>query len=126
MFADITAKADEADAQIHLTHGEPLLFGKDHDKGLRLRADGLGLEIVPADTDGILRHDETNPLLAALLAALEPPMPVAIGVILDSPAPSYDAEVQSAGGGRGQSRPHGRSQRAAAAGRDLAGAQAGD
>ena len=46
----ITAKANEADAQLHLAHGEPLLFGKDRDKGLRLRADGFGLEIVPAGT----------------------------------------------------------------------------
>ena len=65
VFDPITAKAGEADAQLHLAHGEPLLFGKERDKGLRLRADGFGLEIVPAGTDGILRHDETNPQLAA-------------------------------------------------------------
>ena len=105
VFAGITAKANEADAQIHLTHGAPLLFGKDRAKGLRLSTDGFGLEIVPAGTDGILHHDETNPQLATLLAALEPPMPVAIGVILDHPAPSYDAEVQAleaAEAGRGR------------------------
>ncbi|MFZ1428839.1 MAG: hypothetical protein WAS21_18945, partial [Geminicoccaceae bacterium] len=94
-FANITAKANEAEAQIHLTHGQPLLFGKDRDRGLRLTPGGLGLEVVPAGTDGILDHDETNPLLAGLLAALEPPMPVAIGVILDLPGPSYEAEVQA-------------------------------
>ena len=95
VFDGITAKAAEAEAQLHLTHGEPLLFGKDRDKGLRLHGTGFGLEIVPAGTDGILRHDETNPQLAALLAALEPPMPVAIGVILDAPAPTYEAAVAS-------------------------------
>jgi 2-oxoglutarate ferredoxin oxidoreductase subunit beta len=95
VFDGITAKAAEAEAQLHLTHGEPLLFGKDRDKGLRLHGTGFGLEIVPAGTDGILRHDETNPQLAALLAALEPPMPVAIGVILDAPAPTYETAVAS-------------------------------
>ena len=95
MFAGITAKTVEADAQIHVTHGEPLLFGKARDKGLRLHQSGFGLEVVTADTAGILQHDETNPHLATLLAALEPPMPVAIGVILDRPGPTYDAEVQA-------------------------------
>ncbi len=107
VFDGITAKAAEAEAQLHLTHGEPLLFGKDRDKGLRLHKDGFGLEIVPAGTDGILRHDETNPQLAALLAALEPPMPVAIGVILDAPAPTYEtavAELEAAEAGRGRAK----------------------
>ena len=93
VFAGITAKPVADDAQIHVTHGEPLLFGKAYDSGLRLRTDGFGLEIVLADTAGILHHDETNPQLAGLLAALEPPMPVAIGVILDAPAPTYEAAV---------------------------------
>ena len=119
VFAGITAKANEADAQIHLTHGEPLLFGKDRAKGLRLRTDGFGLEIVPAGTDGILHHDETNPQLATLLAALEPPMPVAIGVILDHPAPELRRRGPGARSSRSRSRAHDRSQRAAAAGRDL-------
>ena len=95
VFAGITAKAHEAEAQLHLAHGQPLLFGKDRAKGLRLREGGLGLEIAPADDPAILRHDETDPALAALLAALEPPLPVAIGVILDAPAPSDDAEAQT-------------------------------
>ncbi len=94
-FAHITAKAAEAEAQIHVSHGEPLLFGKDRAKGLRLRRDGFGLEVAPAGAEGILRHDETNPQLAALLAALEPPLPVAIGILLDHPAPAYDDEVRA-------------------------------
>jgi 2-oxoglutarate ferredoxin oxidoreductase subunit beta len=93
VFEGITAKANEFEAQLHLVHGEPLLFGAGHGKGLRLAADGFGLEIALADNPGILRHDETNPQLAALLAALEPPMPVAIGVLLDSPATAYETQV---------------------------------
>jgi 2-oxoglutarate ferredoxin oxidoreductase subunit beta len=93
VFEGITAKANESEAQLHLVHGEPLLFGAGRGKGLRLAADGFGLEIAPADDPGILRHDETNPQLAALLAALEPPMPVAIGVLLDNPATAYETQV---------------------------------
>ena len=92
-FDHVTAREREAEAQLHLIHGEPLLFGRDKAKGLRLSAGGFGLETVAADDPAILRHDETNPHLAALLAALEPPMPVALGVILDAPAPTYEAAV---------------------------------
>ncbi|MGE3290257.1 MAG: thiamine pyrophosphate-dependent enzyme, partial [Geminicoccaceae bacterium] len=93
VFEGITARAGEAETQLHLAHGEPLLFGIGRDKGLRLAADGFGLEIGAADDPGILRHDETNPLLATMLATLEPPMPVAIGVLLDAPAATYEAQV---------------------------------
>jgi 2-oxoglutarate ferredoxin oxidoreductase subunit beta len=83
-FADFTARDVEAEAQIHLRHGEPLIYGKDRDKGLRLK--GLGLEPTAADDPAVLRHDERSPLLATLLAMLEPPLPVAIGVLYDDPA----------------------------------------
>jgi 2-oxoglutarate ferredoxin oxidoreductase subunit beta len=87
VFSQFTEKAVEATAQIHLAHGEPLVFGKEGENGLRLAAGGLGLEVTGADDPAVLRHDERNPLLATLLAALEPPLPVAIGVLLDDPAP---------------------------------------
>jgi 2-oxoglutarate ferredoxin oxidoreductase subunit beta len=93
VFEGITAKASEAETQLHLVQGEPLLFGAGRGKGLRLAANGLGLEVAPADDPAILRHDETDPMLATLLAALEPPMPVAIGVLLDAPAPTYETQV---------------------------------
>lgn len=94
VFEGITSKANEAETQLHVVHGEPLLFGAGRANGLQLAADGFGLEIASADDPGILRHDETNPQLAALLAALEPPMPVAIGVLLDAPAAAtYEAQV---------------------------------
>jgi 2-oxoglutarate ferredoxin oxidoreductase subunit beta len=85
-FADFTARDVEAEAQIHLRHGEPLIYGKGRDKGLRLKAGGLGLETTAADDPTVLRHDEKSPLLATLLAMLEPPLPVAIGVLYDDPA----------------------------------------
>src|SRR6266481_6611277 len=36
-FADVTEKATKADSTLVLEHGKPLLFGKNHDKGIRLR-----------------------------------------------------------------------------------------
>ena len=93
-FANFTARDVEADAQIKVAHGEPLIFGKEGEKALRFAENGYGLEVF-ATTDGDpLLHDQTNRNLAALLASLEPPMPVAIGVLLDDPAAtSYERAV---------------------------------
>ena len=87
VFADVTDKSVAGDAQIHLRHGEPLLFGKESEKGLRLNPQSLSLEAVTLGEDGIsvediLVHDETNPVLAGLLGAMAPPaLPEALGVI---------------------------------------------
>lgn len=80
-----------------LEHGKPMLFGEN--KGLRLKPNSLSLEIVTIGVDGIteadvLVHDEGNRPMAFLLAGLEPPsFPIALGVILRDPAPTYDASV---------------------------------
>jgi len=96
VFADFTDRAVESDAQIHLAHAEPLVFGKDKEKGLKLAKGGLCLEVTTAEDPDVLLHDQTNPVLARLLAELEPPMPVAIGVIHDNPAEhSYEAAVRA-------------------------------
>ncbi|MGH7521978.1 MAG: thiamine pyrophosphate-dependent enzyme, partial [Gemmatimonadales bacterium] len=92
VFEHITGKEVAADAQILLEHGRPLLFGKDKDKGLRLKPGKLELEIAAAGPD-ILVHDETNRPLAQLLAALEPPFPTAMGVLYCNPTESYEHDV---------------------------------
>jgi 2-oxoglutarate/2-oxoacid ferredoxin oxidoreductase subunit beta len=79
---------------VRVEHGKPLLFGKDRTRGLRLK--GLGLEVVELGKDGvseadILVHDETNPMLATLLARLPfPEFPVALGVLYNAARPTYD------------------------------------
>ena len=96
-FAD---RAVAAQRQIHLEHGEPLLFGKDSEQGLRLKPASLELEVVTLGENGIglddiLVHDETNRHLAGLLAAMEPPtLPIALGVLYCDPAASYEALVK--------------------------------
>ncbi len=99
VFGDITEREVAADAQLHLAHGEPMIFGQARDKGLRLNPATLGLEAVTLGQDGIgeadiLVHDETNRNLALMLAAMEPPqLPVALGVIYCDPKPSYETLV---------------------------------
>lgn len=89
-WSHLTDKAVAAEAQLLVRHGAPLLFAEGR-KGLRLARDRVGLEVVEVgpegpDAAGVLRHDERDRTLAGLLAALEPPMPVALGVLYADPA----------------------------------------
>jgi len=92
-FADVTEKATKADSTLVLEHGKPLLFGKNHDKGIRLRdfqpeVVQLGDGITEAD---LLVHDERNPALAYLIARLGPPrFPTPIGVFTAVERPRYE------------------------------------
>lgn len=101
VYASFTAKDVAADRQLWLKHGEPMLFGKNNDKGLRLNPGTLALEVVKVDDgatapDDVLVHDETNPTLAHMLATLEgPDLPVPLGVLYCNPAESYDAAVET-------------------------------
>jgi 2-oxoglutarate ferredoxin oxidoreductase subunit beta len=99
VFGAFTERAVAADAQVHVEHGGPLIFGQERDKGLRLVPGRLELEVVRLGEDGVseadvLVHDETNRALAIMLAALEPPgYPVALGVLYCDPAPSYERQI---------------------------------
>jgi 2-oxoglutarate/2-oxoacid ferredoxin oxidoreductase subunit beta len=93
VFDDIAAKKTAAEAQIHVRHGEPLIYGKDRTRGLRLNPQTIALEPVVIGQDGIslddiLVHDETNPTLALLLANLQGP--TAMGVLLRREQPAFE------------------------------------
>jgi 2-oxoglutarate ferredoxin oxidoreductase subunit beta len=99
VFNEFTEKAVAADMQLHAKHGQPLLYGKDRTKGLRLNTQTLKIETVVIGQNGvaekdILVHDEKNRVLASLLVALRPPQfPEILGVIYCDPAPSYETAV---------------------------------
>ncbi|MBT4741004.1 MAG: 2-oxoacid:ferredoxin oxidoreductase subunit beta [Rhodospirillaceae bacterium] len=99
-FAHFTAKNVAKETQIHVAHGEKLIYGAESNKGLRVKPGSFELEAVTIGEDGvteddILVHDETNRVLASLLVAMKPPsMPVALGVIYCDPAPSYEQAVK--------------------------------
>lgn len=103
VFASFTEKSVAPDRQIHVTHGQPLLFGRDLKHGLHLKPGSLELEVVEIGNDGItesdiLVHDETNRALALMLAAMEPPTkPVALGVLYCDPAASMEDKLSAAG-----------------------------
>jgi len=98
-FSHFTDKSVAGEMQIHVEHGKPLVFGKDGGKGLRMKGGLAELEVVTIGENGvteadILVHDETNRMLATMLAAMDPPnFPVALGVLYCNPAPTYDGAV---------------------------------
>lgn len=92
----ITNRDTAADNQIVLKDGEPMIFGKDRNKGLILG--DRGLEVVTIGENGIreediLIHDmyQQDAGLHLMLAKMQlPEYPVALGVIRSTSAPSYD------------------------------------
>ncbi len=92
VFDNVVNKKTAADHQIHVRHGEPLLYGKDRDRGLRLNPQKVRLEgiMVGEDDTEVLVHDETNAALGLMLATLAPPLPTAIGVIHRRNAMSFE------------------------------------
>jgi 2-oxoglutarate/2-oxoacid ferredoxin oxidoreductase subunit beta len=104
-FESFRAKEHQKERQLLVEHGKPLLFGENDDKGLRLNPQTMALEVVtlgqPASngkvmTEGdVLVHDETNPMLAYLLARLPfPEFPVALGVLFSVQRPTYDESLR--------------------------------
>ena len=99
-FADFTERATAADTQLHVEHGQPLIYGKERNKGIRVNHNILDLEVVTVGENGVtlddvLVHDQTNRTLAGWLARMEMPgFPVAIGVLYCDPSESYESGVQ--------------------------------
>jgi 2-oxoglutarate ferredoxin oxidoreductase subunit beta len=96
---NVTAREVASDLQLWVEHGKPLVFGKDHQKGLRLAKGGSEVEVVTIGENGVTIddvavHDQTNRVLAFLLAQLSvPTFPMAFGVLYNDPMPSYDAAI---------------------------------
>jgi 2-oxoglutarate/2-oxoacid ferredoxin oxidoreductase subunit beta len=98
VFDDFTDRAVAEARQLHVVHGQPLLFGKGRQQGLRFDPSSISLEVVTLGEGGvsmedILVHDETNRTLAGMLAALASPFPVALGVLYADPVQSYTAAL---------------------------------
>jgi 2-oxoglutarate/2-oxoacid ferredoxin oxidoreductase subunit beta len=97
----VTGKEVRDDRTIILKHGEPMIFGKNNDKGLVL--DGLKLKVVKIGENGITRdhliiHDayEPNPGIQYMLANMKyPDYPVALGVIRSVPGNTYESDVEN-------------------------------
>ncbi|MFK4870851.1 2-oxoacid:ferredoxin oxidoreductase subunit beta [Novosphingobium sp. ZW T3_23] len=109
-FDDFTDKAVAADAQVYCRDGEPLLFAGGA-KGLAFDMATLSLKVVDV-VDGdwraadVLVHDVRNRSLAHMLVEMPfGPYPMALGVIHDDPAPTFESAVIAEREGHAASKP---------------------
>jgi len=113
-FRYATDKDSKEDNLLRLEHGKPMVFGRERNKGVRLRGDGKP-EVVELDSsrgegvkeDDLLFHDETDESLAFLLSRMRyPEFPEPLGVFYNIQDECYedllDAQVQQAIAKRGR------------------------
>lgn len=92
----ITSKETRDDYQLHIKHGEPMLFGKNKEKGIALINRELSIVEIGKDgktIDDVLVHDaETSDIgIQMMIAQMAPPrFPIALGVIRKYKRPTYD------------------------------------
>nr|WP_314445620.1 2-oxoacid:ferredoxin oxidoreductase subunit beta [uncultured Sphingomonas sp.] len=93
VFAPFTARDVASEMQLWLKHGEPMLFAGGT-KGIALDTETLTLKVVAGDDPAILTHNVRNRTLAHMLVEMPAVgFPVALGVIYDDPAPTFEASV---------------------------------
>lgn len=97
----VTDRETRAERTIHLVHGEKMIFGKDGNRGLV--QEGFGLKAVEIGKDGytiddVLTHDahcQSNFLHQQLAMMDGHDLPLAVGVIRDVEALTYNDEVEA-------------------------------
>lgn len=94
----VTRRSTRADNVLFLEDGKPMLFGANHDKGIR--ATGLDIEVVTIGEDGateddILVHDVgCRSAQAYLLSRMDyPEYPVPLGVFRNIERPTYEESL---------------------------------
>jgi 2-oxoglutarate ferredoxin oxidoreductase subunit beta len=94
-WSALTEKDTKADSTLVLQHGQPLIFGKNRDKGIRMN--GHQLEVVGLDAASeseLLVHDERDDTLAFLLSTMQPPkFPTPLGIFRAVDRASYDQAI---------------------------------
>ncbi len=93
VFAPFTAREFAGDKQLWLAAGEKMLFAGGT-KGIALDVERLALKVVEADDPAVIVHDPRNRSIAHML--IEMPgegFPVALGVLYDDPAPTFESAV---------------------------------
>ena len=93
-FSDLTERETKMETQLVLENGQPLIFGKDNHKGIRLN--GSQFEIIEIGSnysvDDILVHNTKDKNLALLLSDLtyQPEFPKPMGVFYEEEKPTYE------------------------------------
>jgi 2-oxoglutarate ferredoxin oxidoreductase subunit beta len=93
VFAGFTERGVADEMQLWLKAGEKMLFAGGT-KGLALDTGRLALKVVPGDDPSVIIHDPTNRGVAAMLILMpQDSFPVALGVIYENPAPTFESAV---------------------------------
>lgn len=96
---DITDKANADETQLHLVHGEPMIFGKEKNKGIILK--GLELKVAIIGEKGVSEddilvhnaHEESNTMHLMLIKMKGPEFPTAMGIIRAVATSTYNDEI---------------------------------
>ena len=93
----ITDRPVKAENQLLLTHGKPLIFGKEKNKGIKITSFKPEIVTFEAGSEeaaiaaGVVVYDEQNVDLATILARLKfPEFPVPLGVVYAKERPTFD------------------------------------
>ena len=100
-FEDVTNREIRDDHRVELVHGKPLVFGRNKDRGIRLK--GLAPEVVSVGAGGVpeselVVHDESavSPALAYMLSQMDGPnFPVPVGVFRQMRETTYEEGVHA-------------------------------
>ena len=110
-FFQFTEKETKDDSVVFIEHGKPLIFGKEHDKGIRLN--GFTPEVVSLkdgkySTTDLLVHNEKDTTLSFILADMtyKSHLPRPVGIFLSIDRPTYEdgmtKQIQTAKEKRGE------------------------
>ena len=99
-FVHFTEKATVADTQLRVKNGQPLVFGKEKNLGVRLV--GTRPEVVELGKNGVTEEDlivydeqEATGALAFMLSRMQPPeFPVPLGILRRIQRPTYERELR--------------------------------
>ncbi len=97
-FKGFTDKAERDERILYLEHGKPLLFGANHDKGIRFDANFQPQIVTGGELGSAFVWDETaaNPAPAMALATMkEHEFPVPLGVFRRREKPTFEAGVRA-------------------------------
>ena len=97
-FGAINDRSESKEAAVRVTHGEPMIYGKEEDKGLVFCPETGRFKVARraelASDDELARHDETDLARAFALSQLSAPdFPTVLGVLYARPASDTPAET---------------------------------
>jgi CBS domain-containing protein len=102
-------RRERDDHMIYLEHGQPIVFGKNRDRGIRLN--GFRPEVVQLGNgvteDDLIVHDKRSKQLAYTLSSIEyPDFPAFMGVLYEEEKPTYTdglmEQIESAQAAKGK------------------------